>query len=45
MHGTCIKIREAQQAKIYNNYRNTRLKLLKMNAIIWFNKICKTKPM
>jgi len=33
---------EGQQAKIYNNYKNTRLKLLKTNAAIWFNKInCK----
>jgi hypothetical protein len=24
--------------KIYNNYKNTRLKLLKTNAAIWFNK-------
>ena len=32
-----IDIMEAQQAKIYN-YRNTRLKLLKTNAAIWFNK-------
>ena len=33
---------EAEQAKIYN-YNNTRLKLLKTNAAILFNKICKTK--
>jgi len=33
-----IKIIEAQQAKIYYNYRNTRLKLLKTNAAIWFDK-------
>jgi len=33
---------EAQQAKIYKNYKNTRLKLLKTNAAFWFNKInCK----
>ena len=43
MHGTRIKITEAQQAKICNNYKNARLKLLKTNAAIWFNKICKTK--
>jgi hypothetical protein len=24
-----------------NNYRNIRLKLLKTNAAIWFNEICK----
>jgi len=38
MNGTGIKIIEAQQAEIYN-YRNIRLKLLKTNAAIWFNKI------
>jgi len=37
-----IDIMEAQQAKIYKSYKNTRLKLLKTNAAIWFNKInCK----
>ena len=29
MHGATIKIIEAQQAKLRNNYKNTRLKLLK----------------
>jgi len=33
----------APQAKIYNSFKNTKLKLLKTNAAIWFNKICKTK--
>jgi len=37
VHG--IKTKEAQQEQIYNNYKNTRLKLLKTNAAIWFNKI------
>ena len=41
MHGTCIKITEAQQAKMYN-YKNTKLKLLKTKASISFNKTCKT---
>ena len=40
MRSTFISIIEAQQAKIYNNYKNTKLKLLKMNAAIWFNKMC-----
>ena len=40
-----IKIIEASQARIYNNYKNTRPKLLKTNAAIWFNKICKTKQL
>jgi hypothetical protein len=43
MHGKAIKIIETQQAKICNSYKNTKLKLLKMNAAIWFNKICKKK--
>jgi hypothetical protein len=45
MFGTRIKITEAQQARIYNNYKNTRLKVPKKNAAIWFNKICKTKQL
>jgi len=36
MHGKGIKIIKAQQTKIHNNYKNTRLKLLKTNAAIWF---------
>jgi hypothetical protein len=36
---------EAQLAKIYKNYKNTRLKLLKITAAIWCNKICKTKQL
>jgi len=43
MHGTNIKIIGAQQAKICNIYKNTRLKLLKTNAAILFNKMCKIK--
>jgi hypothetical protein len=35
MHGTTIKIIDAQQAKLRNNYKNTKLKLLKTNAAIW----------
>jgi hypothetical protein len=39
MHGgTTIKIIDAQQAKLRNKYKNTKLKLLKTNAAIWFNK-------
>jgi hypothetical protein len=36
---------EAQLAKIYKNYKNTRLKLLTINTAIWYNKICKTKQL
>ena len=32
-----IKIRNAQQAKCVNNYKKARLKLLKVNTLIWFN--------
>jgi hypothetical protein len=32
MHGMTINIIEAQQAKLRNNYKNTKLKLLKTNA-------------
>jgi hypothetical protein len=41
MHGATIQIIDAQKAKLGNNYKNTKLKLLKTNAAIWFNKICK----
>jgi hypothetical protein len=43
MHGTGVKITEAQQAKICNSYKNTKLMLLKTNAAIWINKLCKEK--
>jgi hypothetical protein len=46
MHGkTTIKIIDAQQAKLRNNYKNTRLKLLKTNAAIWYNKMCRIKQL
>jgi len=45
MHGATIKIVNAQQEKLNNNYKDTRLKLLKANATIWFNKICKVKQL
>jgi len=34
MHGATIRIINAQQAKLNNNYKNTRLKLLKTKASI-----------
>jgi hypothetical protein len=43
MQGTTIKITDAHQAKLGNNYKNTKLKLLKTNVAIWFNKICRIK--
>jgi len=43
MHSTKIKIIDAQRAKLCNNYKNTKLKLLKTNAAMWFNKMCRIK--
>jgi len=43
MHGETLKFVNAQQAKSYNIYKNTKLMLLKTNAAIWFNKICREK--
>jgi len=41
MHGVTISfIVNAQQAKLNNIYKNTKLKLLKTNAAIWFSKMC-----
>jgi hypothetical protein len=34
-----------QQTKLGNNYKNTKLKLLKTIATIWFNKICKNRQL
>ena len=36
---------DAGQAKVCNIYKNTKLKLLKTNAAIWFNKMCKIKQL
>jgi hypothetical protein len=38
MHGPSCKIVLPQQANLINTCKNTRLKLLKTNAAIWFNK-------
>jgi hypothetical protein len=38
-----IKISGAEQAKVINIYGNTRLKLLKTNAVIWYNKTCRSE--
>jgi hypothetical protein len=44
MHGQpSIKIRIAEQAKQLHQYKNNKLKLLKLNAAIWYNKTCKIK--
>ena len=38
-----MKIITAQLDKFYNNFKKLRQKLLKTNAAIWFNKICRAK--
>jgi len=45
MHGATMEIVNAQQAKLNNNHKNTKLKLLKMSAGIWFNEMCKIKQL
>jgi hypothetical protein len=43
--GVTIWVVNVEQAKLNNNYNNTRLKLLKANTAIWFNKMCKVKQL
>jgi len=38
-----VKIKEAQQASLYNSYKDTKLKMLKTNLAVWFNKMCTIK--
>jgi hypothetical protein len=38
-----IKFINAKQAKCIRNYRNIKKKLLRSNASIWFNKVCKAE--
>jgi hypothetical protein len=45
MHGINTKSSSPQQAKSTVQYRNTKLKLLKMNAAVWFNKMCQSKQL
>ena len=35
MHGTGVKMISAQQAKLYNTYKNSKLKFFKTNAAIY----------
>ena len=42
-HCGTVKIIEAQQAKLCNTHKNTKLKLLKTNVAIWFKKMCRIK--
>jgi hypothetical protein len=41
MHGAKVKIVNAKQARLYNSFKNTKCKLLRTNAAIWFNKMCR----
>ena len=43
MHGATIKIINGQQAKLCTSYKNTKLKLRKTKAAVWFNKMCRIK--
>jgi hypothetical protein len=43
LHGTTVKIIEPQQATLCTGYKNTKLKLLKTNPAVWFNKMCRIK--
>jgi len=45
MHGATTKIIEAQQTKLCNISKNAKLKLVKSNAAIWFNKMCRIKQL
>jgi hypothetical protein len=36
-----FKIIDVQQAKLIDSYRNTKYKLIKTNAAIWYKKICR----
>jgi hypothetical protein len=44
MHGATVKIVDAKQARLHNSFKNTKCKLLRTNAAIWFNKMCRMKP-
>ena len=44
MHGTMkIKFINAKQAKNFFEYKNNKRKMYKINAAIWYNKMCKLK--
>ena len=40
---TNIKFIDAQKAKLAYQYKNTKRKLYKTNAAIWYNKTCRQK--
>ena len=44
MHGRKnIKLHNAEKAKPVYQYKNTRIKLYKNNAAIWYNKTCRAR--
>ena len=44
MHGRKnIKLHNAEQAKPLHQYKDTKIKLYKNNAAIWYNKICRAR--
>ena len=47
--GLCLRsvpnVRVLAQQATLNNYKNTKLKLLKANAAIWFNKLCRIRQL
>jgi ribosomal protein L37AE/L43A len=43
MHGKTMKIIEVHHAKLCSSCKNTKVKLLKTNVAIWFNKMCRIK--
>jgi len=44
MHGTMsLKFIDAKQTKDIYNYKNTKRKLYRTNAAIWYNKTCRHK--
>jgi len=45
MHGVNMKIIDAKLVKVYYAYKNTKLRLLKTNAGLWFNKMCPIKQL
>ena len=46
MHGSMnIKFINAKQAIEIHAYKNTKIKLYKTNAAIWFNKTCRDKEL
>jgi len=44
MHGVTMKFIEAQQAKLCNTYKNTRLKLLRSTKRVTFSQILTLAP-